>query len=177
MMLVQHNPVFTLGTGSVLDNLKFPLEDPPFEVFRVERGGEVTYHGPGQIVMYPIIDLKRYRQDIHWYLRALEEVTIMTLARFGKKAERFKGLTGVWVDGRKVAAVGVKVKRWHTMHGVAINVTTDLADFQHIVPCGISDRAVGSVSDFCADVTMEQVRDALLNSFEHVFGVTCETTE
>ncbi|CAM9929422.1 unnamed protein product, partial [Discosporangium mesarthrocarpum] len=174
VLVVQHDPTFTLGTGSTKDNLKFALEDAPFEVFRTERGGEVTYHGPGQIVLYPIINLRRYRKDIHWYLRALEETVLRTLGKLGLQAERVKGLTGVWVGGHKVAAVGVRVKRWVTMHGLALNVDPDLADFDHIVPCGISDHPVGSLRKLCCagtDVSMNHVNSLLLESFEEVFGV------
>lgn len=174
MLITQHNPVFTLGTGSTLGNLKFAPEDAPFEVVRTERGGEVTYHGPGQIVLYPILNLRRYRQDIHWYLRALEETVIRTLAKLGLRAERIEGLTGVWVEGRKVAAVGVRVKRWVTMHGLSLNVRPNLRHFEHIVPCGIGDRPVGSVEQLCQDgedTSLERVGALLIESFEEVFGL------
>ncbi|CAM9590399.1 unnamed protein product [Scytosiphon promiscuus] len=176
VLLTQHDAVFTLGTGSTLDNLRFEPSDAPFgEVVRTERGGEVTYHGPGQIVMYPIMNLRRYRQDIHWYLRALEETVIRTLAKLGVKGERLEGLTGVWVDGCKVAAVGVRVKRWVTMHGLSLNVHPNLEHFKHIVPCGIGDLPVGSLEQLCAedeDVSLSRVGRLLLESFEEVFGVS-----
>ncbi|CAM9209286.1 unnamed protein product [Sphacelaria rigidula] len=174
VLMTQHNPVFTLGTGSTRDNLKFSPEDAPFEVVRTERGGEVTYHGPGQIVLYPIMNLRRYRQDIHWYLRALEETVIRALSKLGLCGERIEGLTGVWVKGHKVAAVGVRVKRWITMHGLSLNVRPDLTHFQHIVPCGIEDRPVGSVEQLCRgdeDTSLERVGALLIESFEEVFGV------
>ncbi|CAM9311942.1 unnamed protein product [Choristocarpus tenellus] len=174
VLAVQHEPVFTLGTGSTAANLKFSPDDSPFELFRTERGGEVTYHGPGQIVLYPIVNLRRYRKDIHWYLRALEETVIRTLAKLGLQGERMKGMTGVWVQGHKVAAIGVRVKRWITMHGLAINVDPEMQDFQHIIPCGISDYPVGSLRNLCSpgtDIGMERVNSLLLKSFEEVFGV------
>eukprot|EP00904_Undaria_pinnatifida_P007640 jgi/Undpi1/4005/HiC_scaffold_16.g07373.m1 len=175
VLLTQHDAVFTLGTASTLDNLKFAPDEAPFDVVRTERGGEVTYHGPGQMVMYPILNLRRYRQDVHWYLRALEETVIRTLAKLGLRGERIKGLTGVWVEGRKVAAVGVRVKRWVTMHGLSLNVHPDLGHFQHIVPCGIGDRPVGSLEQLCAegeDIGLERVAALLLESFEEVFRVS-----
>ncbi|CAM9373421.1 unnamed protein product [Pylaiella littoralis] len=180
VLLTQHDAVLTLGTGSTLANLRFEPHDAPFgEVVRTERGGEVTYHGPGQIVMYPIMNLRRYRQDIHWYLRALEETVIRTLAKLGLKGERIKGLTGVWVEGRKVAAVGVRVRRWITMHGLSLNVRPNLDHFKHIVPCGIGDRPVGSLEHLCADgedVSVERVGRLLLESFEEVFGVSASSS-
>ncbi|CBJ27443.1 lipoyltransferase [Ectocarpus siliculosus] len=176
VLLTQHNAVFTLGTGSSLDNLRFEPDEAPFgEVVRTERGGEVTYHGPGQIVMYPIVNLRRYRKDIHWYLRALEETVIRTLAKLGLKGERIEGLTGVWVEGRKVAAVGVRVKRWITMHGLSLNVRPKLEHFRDIVPWGIEERTVSSLEFLCAegeDLSMDRVGRLLLESFEEVFGVS-----
>ena len=160
LLLLQHPPVLTLGTASTLDNVR--SDAPPFELVRTERGGEVTYHGPGQLVLYPILDLRAYRQDVHWYMRALEEVAIRTVRSVGLPAGRVEGLTGVWVDRRggsggdgltgvgeaspaKICAIGVKLSRWVTMHGLALNVETDLRDFEHIVPCGIADRPVTSM--------------------------------
>ncbi|CAM6090684.1 unnamed protein product [Calypogeia fissa] len=144
--LLQHPPVYTMGTRSSDANLRFDKENPPFEIHRTERGGEVTYHGPGQLVMYPILNLRHHKMDLHWYLRALEEVVIRTLwSAFGLQASRIDGLTGVWVGGEKVAAIGVRVSRWISYHGLALNVNTDLAPFQNIIPCGIGDRPVGSI--------------------------------
>ena len=121
-------------------------------LFRTERGGEVTYHGPGQLVMYPILNLRRFRTDLHWFLRSLEEVIIRALNEVsGLQGEREDGLTGVWVDGKKVAAIGVRATRWISYHGLALNVTTDLMPFENIVPCGIADRHVGSVAGFLGD--------------------------
>eukprot|EP00271_Cylindrocystis_brebissonii_P004820 TRINITY_DN1673_c0_g2_i1.p1 TRINITY_DN1673_c0_g2~~TRINITY_DN1673_c0_g2_i1.p1 ORF type:complete len:377 (-),score=39.32 TRINITY_DN1673_c0_g2_i1:1026-2156(-) len=139
VLLLQHPPVYTLGTRSTTDHLKFDPAAPPggAEMHRTERGGEVTYHGPGQLVLYPILDLRQQQADLHWYLRALEEVVMRTLAAFDIVGERVPGFTGVWADGRKLAAIGVRVSRWVSYHGVALNVTTNLAAFDHIVPCGL----------------------------------------
>ncbi|KAJ8538021.1 hypothetical protein K7X08_014561 [Anisodus acutangulus] len=146
LIILQHQPVYTLGTGSSEDNLHFDIKNAPFELYRTERGGEVTYHGPGQLVMYPIINLRYHKMDLHWYLRSLEEVIIRVLSSsFSMEASRIDGLTGVWVEGRKLAAIGIRVSQWVTYHGVALNVTTDLSPFQQIVPCGIRDRQVGSI--------------------------------
>ncbi|EFJ49466.1 hypothetical protein VOLCADRAFT_59336, partial [Volvox carteri f. nagariensis] len=146
LLLLQHPPVYTMGAGSTTDNLRFPPGSPPIPLFRTERGGEVTYHGPGQLVMYPILDLQALKPDLHWYLRQLEEVVIRALDLVsGLKGERLEGLTGVWVEGAKVAAIGVRAKKWVSYHGLALNVVTDLAPFSRIVPCGISDRPVTSV--------------------------------
>ncbi|XP_061370688.1 octanoyltransferase LIP2p, chloroplastic-like [Gastrolobium bilobum] len=146
LIILQHPSVFTLGTASTHDNLNFDIENPPFHIYRTERGGEVTYHGPGQLVMYPIINLRRHKMDLNWYLRTLEEVVIRVLSStFSIQASRLEGLTGVWVGNEKLAAVGIRVARWITYHGLALNVTTDLTPFKWIVPCGIRDRQVGSI--------------------------------
>ncbi|MEL6262160.1 MAG: lipoyl(octanoyl) transferase LipB [Cyanobacteria bacterium J06626_6] len=175
LLLLQHNPVYTLGQGSDKQFLRFNPNKDGHELFRVERGGEVTYHCPGQLVGYPILNLRHYRQDLHWYLRQLEEVLIRTLARYGLKAERIEGLTGVWVEGYKLAAIGIKVSRWITMHGFALNVCPDLSGFEQIVPCGIEDRAVGSMAQFLlSEVAVETVRQVLIGEFEQVFGLSLQ---
>lgn len=141
LIILQHPPVYTLGTASSEDHLK-DVKD----FYRTERGGEVTYHGPGQLVIYPILNLHYHNMDLHWYLRALEEVIIRVLSStFSIKASRHKGLTGVWVGDEKVAAIGVRASKWITYHGIAVNVTADLTPFQRIVPCGIQDHRVGSI--------------------------------
>ena len=171
LLLVEHPGVYTLGQGSTLDHLKLPPEALPYPLFRTERGGEVTHHCPGQLVGYPILDLKRHQSDLHWYLRQLDEVVIQTLARFGVKGERQPGLTGVWVGNHKLAAIGIKVSRWVTMHGFALNVCPDLGGFEAIVPCGIAEKAVGSLAQFCPGVTVGAVRPSVVASFAQVFGV------
>jgi len=171
LLLLQHPPVYTLGQGSDLRFLKFDPHSPDYELYRVERGGEVTYHCPGQLVGYPILNLKKYRTDLHWYLRALEEVLIRTLAEYGLVAERVDGMTGVWCEGCKVAAIGIKVSRWITMHGFALNVCPDLSGFEKIVPCGIANRSVGSMAQFLPGVDLESVRQVVIRQFEQVFDV------
>ncbi|KAL8160225.1 hypothetical protein V2J09_001762 [Rumex salicifolius] len=145
LIVLQHNPVYTLGTGSSEEFLNFDIRNTPFDIVRTERGGEVTYHGPGQLVMYPIINLRNHKMDLHWYLRSLEEVVIRTLLKLSIKASRLEGLTGVWVGDEKLAAIGIRVSQWITYHGLALNVSTDLSPFERIVPCGIRDRQVGSI--------------------------------
>ena len=171
LILLEHLPVYTLGTGSTLDFLKFDPQAAEFEIHRIERGGEVTYHCLGQLVGYPIMNLRYYKQDLHWYLRQLEAVIIDTLANYGLKAYRIPELTGVWLEGKKVAAIGIKVRRWITMHGFAINVCPDMGGFKRIVPCGISDRPVGSLAEFVPDLTVERVRVDVAKAFAEVFQV------
>lgn len=171
LLLLEHPPVYTLGQGASLEFLKFNPAQSDYQLCRVERGGEVTYHCPGQIVGYPILNLNRYRKDLHWYLRQLEEVLIQVLAVYGLQGERYPGLTGVWVEGRKLAAIGIKVSRWITMHGFALNVCPDLAGFQNIVPCGIADKPVGSLAEFVPDVNLAQVQAQIAIAFADVFGV------
>jgi lipoyl(octanoyl) transferase len=148
LILVEHPPVVTLGRSSKEKNL---ISTPAFlaskgvELFEVERGGDVTFHGPGQLVGYPIIDLKRHRQDLHWFLRSVEEALIRTLGEYGISGERSTGFTGVWTNGRKIASIGVHARDWVTWHGFALNVTTDLSYFDFIVPCGISGVEMTSI--------------------------------
>ena len=170
LVLLEHPPVYTLGTGSSLEFVKFDLQTE-YQLYRVERGGEVTYHCPGQIVAYPILNLRYYQQDLHWYLRQLEEVVIQVLALHHLNGERINGLTGVWLEGRKVAAIGIKVSKWITMHGFALNVCPDLSGFDRIVPCGIVDRSVGSVAEFIPNINPDLVRQQIITVFCEVFGV------
>ncbi|MGK7946849.1 MAG: lipoyl(octanoyl) transferase LipB [Microcystaceae cyanobacterium] len=172
LLLLEHPPVYTLGTGADQRFVKFDPTNSPFEIHRIERGGEVTYHCPGQIVGYPILNLRYYQQDLHWYLRQLEEVIIQVLVRYNLKGERITGLTGVWIDGIKVAAIGIKVSRWITMHGFALNVCPDLAGFRYIVPCGIEDKPVGSLAQFCPNIELNQVYQDLISAFAQVFQVS-----
>ena len=170
LLLVEHPGVYTLGQGSSLNFLKLSPENLPYPLFRIERGGEVTHHCPGQLVGYPILNLRQHQCDLHWYLRQLEAVLILTLGKFGVNADRQEGLTGVWVGDRKLAAIGIKVSRWVTMHGFALNVCPDLAGFEAIVPCGIADKTVGSLAQLCPGVTVDAVRPVLIASFTEVFN-------
>ncbi|NJM96864.1 MAG: lipoyl(octanoyl) transferase LipB [Phormidesmis sp. RL_2_1] len=171
LLLLQHPPVYTLGQGADTRFLRFVHQTCDYEVYRVERGGEVTYHCPGQLVGYPILDLKRHRTDLHWYLRQLEEVIIQTLAVYGLVGDRIAGMTGVWLEGCKVAAIGIKVSRWITMHGFALNVCPDLAGFDQIVPCGLEGKRVGSLAQFLPEISLEDVRSTIVIQFEQIFGM------
>ncbi|HVE68963.1 MAG TPA: lipoyl(octanoyl) transferase LipB [Solirubrobacteraceae bacterium] len=177
LLLVEHPPVVTLGRGSKAAHLTTPppvLAARGVDLLEIERGGDVTFHGPGQLVGYPIIDLKRHRQDLHWYLRQVEEALIRALAAFGIAAGRVAGYTGVWTagGGRKIASIGVHARDWVTWHGFALNVATDLSYFGLIVPCGITGvdmtsmaRELGQAPD------MHAVRRAVAAAFGEVFGL------
>ena len=171
LILLEHPPVYTLGTGSTVDFLKFDPQKSEFEIHRIERGGEVTYHCPGQLVGYPIMNLRYYRQDLHWYLRQLEAVIINTVANYDLKAYRVPKLTGVWLEGKKIAAIGIKVRRWITMHGFAVNVCPDMSGFEQIVPCGIADKPVASLAEFIPNITVEKIRVDVAKAFSEVFQV------
>jgi lipoate-protein ligase B len=176
LLLVEHPPVITLGRSSKEQHLLATpqlLAQRGVELFEVERGGDVTFHGPGQLVGYPIVDLKRHKRDLHWYLRQVEEALIVALAEFGIEAARNPGLTGVWTSGRKVASIGVHARDWVTWHGFALNVTTDLRYFDLMVPCGIAEVTMTSVArEVAGDApTMAQVEDAVIRAFGAVFGL------
>jgi len=180
LLLLEHLPVITLGRGSRESDLltdEAALRARGITVERVDRGGEVSYHAPGQLVGYPILNLREHGQDLHRYLRDLEEVIIRTLAVYGLPGGRVPGRTGVWVGDRKVAAIGIKVSRWVSLHGWALNITTDLAPFRRdIVPCGISDRDVTSLAELLPGDVPERadVERALLAAFAEVFQVTLD---
>ena len=175
LLLLEHPPVITLGVKSRNDRSHIiappgELESAGVEVFETGRGGDVTYHGPGQLVGYPIIDLKPDRCDVHRYVRDLEEVMIRMAGSFGIEAERIPGLTGAWVGNEKLAAIGVRIARWVTSHGFAFNVTTSLSYFNFIVPCGITDKGVTSLERLLGRaVPMAEVEDSAILSFRQVF--------
>jgi len=171
LLLLEHPPLYTLGTASSLDFLKFHLENAPYPIHRIERGGEVTHHCPGQLVGYPILNLRRYKTDLHWYLRQLEAVIMRLIKGYNLTAERIPGLTGVWIEGYKVAAIGIKVSQWITMHGFSLNVCPDLAGFAAIVPCGISDKPVGTLQQFLPQITMQEAYQDIQTAFSEVFEV------
>lgn len=176
LLLTEHPHTYTIGKAGGEDHLiadETRLRNRGITVYRIDRGGDITYHGPGQIVGYPILDLHNYYLDVHRYLRDLEEVIIQTLAEYGIQGSRVKGLTGVWVDGAKVAAIGVKVSRWVTMHGFAFNVNTDLNYFGNIIPCGIVNKPVTSMTRLLErKVDYEEVRNMLTQKFAEIFGLT-----
>ncbi len=176
LLLTEHEHVYTLGKGANDDHLLAgddELRATGAEVFHIDRGGDITYHGPGQIVGYPILDLRNHKEDLHWYLRSLEETIIRTLSQFGIEGGREEGMTGVWVKGEKIAAIGVKVSRWITMHGFALNVSTDLSRFDRIIPCGIFHKGVTSMERVTGSrVAMEEVRTAIVEAFAGVFTLS-----
>jgi lipoate-protein ligase B len=176
LLLVEHPPVVTLGRSSKSHHLlatRAALAARGVELFEVERGGDVTFHGPGQLVGYPIVDLKRHQRDLHWYLRQVEESLIRALAPFGIVGERSTGQTGVWTQGRKLASIGVHARDWVTWHGFALNVTTDLSFFNLMVPCGIAEvemTSVGREVDPSPDVGC-RMRERVAVAFAEVFGL------
>jgi len=172
LLLLEHPPVVTLGRNSHAAHL---LQPAGIEVFEVERGGDVTFHGPGQLVGYPILDLSAYKKDLHWYLRTLEHALIDALGQLDIPAERNPGYTGVWTRGKKLASIGIHVKQWVTWHGFALNVTTDLADFERIVPCGIPGVVMTSIEREQGAGSRKQLWEesvaAVVRGFENAFGV------
>ena len=193
VILCQHSPVYTLGTATTAGSGPFSRTFPDgsvleYETFNVERAGQATYHGPGQLVCYPIVDLTFFEKDINWYLRGLEQSVIDTLQRFDIPARRIvgDGLTGVWTsssDGSgkdsKIAALGIKLRRWVTMHGLSLNVKPDLRYFDNIVPCGISDesKTVATIEQFIPDITMSLVTPVFLDCFCSHFDVELSRIE
>jgi lipoyl(octanoyl) transferase len=174
LLFTEHEHVYTIGKGGDENHLlasEQELSTDGVEVFRIDRGGDITYHGPGQVVGYPILDLNGYFLDIHRYLRSLEEVMIQSLGQFGIRAGREEGMTGVWAGGEKIAAIGVRVSRWRTMHGFALNVNTDLTRFGRIIPCGIFHKGVTSMEKMLGrEIPLQEVEDSLTASFSRVFG-------
>ncbi|SED13266.1 lipoyl(octanoyl) transferase [Tenacibaculum sp. MAR_2009_124] len=179
-LFVEHPHVYTLGKSGDLSNLLLnenQLKDKGATFYKINRGGDITYHGPGQIVGYPILDLENFFTDIHKYLRLLEEAIILTLAEYGIKAERSEGETGVWLDvgtpfARKICAMGIRASRWVTMHGFALNVNADLGYFDNIIPCGIRGKAVTSMHvELGKNVDEEEVKEKILKHFKELFQV------
>ncbi len=169
LFLLEHTPVITVPRQSPPEHILATNEQlaaKGIDLCQTNRGGDVTYHGPGQLVAYPILDLNNWRKSIKWYLRTLEEVIINVLAGYEIQAERSKGLTGVWVGDAKVAALGISIRKWTTMHGVSINLVPDMSHFDCIVPCGIKDRSITSLSKLMAT---EPTMDQLMTDFEKHF--------
>ncbi|ALC96330.1 lipoyl(octanoyl) transferase LipB [Capnocytophaga sp. oral taxon 323] len=181
-LFVEHPHVYTLGKSGHIENLLIDeegLKNKGATFYKINRGGDITYHGPGQIVGYPILDLENFFTDIHKYLRSLEEVIIRTLSDYGLKGERSEGETGVWLDvgtpfARKICAMGVRCSRWVTMHGFALNVNTDLGYFDNIIPCGIRGKAVTSLNVELAKDKMDtqEVKQRILTHFKEIFEAT-----
>jgi len=171
VLLLQHESCYTLGRGASTAHLRFDPAAPPLPLHRIDRGGEVTHHAPGQLVLYPVLNLQRHGADLHRYLRTLEQVVLDLLAELDLPGERCPGRTGVWLEGRKVAALGVGARRWISQHGLALNVCCSLEGFVAIVPCGIADRPVGRLADWRADLTATALAPRLLDHFSHRFGL------
>jgi len=179
LLFLEHNPVYTLGKSGKYEHLLINEKDCAargIEYFHINRGGDITFHGPGQLVGYPILDLEKFKPDLGWFLRSLEEVIILTLAEYGLKADRSPGETGVWLDPqipgkeRKICAMGIKCSRWITMHGFAININTDLNYFNFILPCGIQNKQVTSlVKELGREILMDEVKYKVKKNFEIVF--------
>ncbi|MCF8409533.1 MAG: lipoyl(octanoyl) transferase LipB [Crocinitomicaceae bacterium] len=179
LIFCEHPHVFTLGKSGDRQHLlidQTELDEKEAQFYQINRGGDITYHGPGQLVVYPIFDLEQFFTDIHKYMRFLEEAVIRSLANFGIQGDRFAGMTGVWLEpttpkARKICAMGVKSSRWMTMHGIGFNICTDLSFFNHIVPCGIQDKAVTSVEkELNRSVSMDEITPILLKELTELFG-------
>ena len=171
LLFVEHDPVYTLGKNANHNNL-LNTHSTDVDVVQTDRGGDITWHGPGQLVGYPILDLRGYKLNVKSYMNALEDVLINTLDRYGIKATRKAGLTGVWVDDNKIAALGVKISRWITMHGFALNVQPDLSYYKGIIPCGISGYGVTSMEQILGStVEMETVKTLVSEEFNRVFSL------
>lgn len=187
LIFCEHPHVYTLGKSGDLKNLLLDekgLEEKQAKFYKINRGGDITYHGPGQIVGYPILDLDYFFTDIHKYLRLLEEAIINTLKKYGISAGRVEGLTGVWIDGdqpekaRKICAMGVRCSRWVTMHGFAFNVNSDLNYFNNIIPCGIDDKAVTSMqAELGRAVNIDEVKSILKNEIAILFNMNLKNTQ
>ncbi len=181
LLFVEHNPVYTLGKSGDINHVLIDEKDREkrgIEFFKINRGGDITFHGPGQLVGYPIFDLDNFKTDLGWYLRHLEEVIIITMAEYGLKGDRSKGETGVWIDPdisgreRKICAMGIRCSRWITMHGFAFNVNIDLDYFNHIIPCGIKNKQVTSLQkELGYAIPMSEVKQKVKENFGRVFNV------
>ncbi|MFH1213338.1 MAG: lipoyl(octanoyl) transferase LipB [Candidatus Neomarinimicrobiota bacterium] len=173
LILVEHPHVYTLGKNADARHLiasEEYLKSRGIEIFNVDRGGDITYHGPGQLVGYPIFNLKDHKESIAWYVNSVEEVLIRMLAGFDIRAVRIKGLTGIWINDKKIAAIGMRVARWVTMHGFALNVSTDLSLYSGIIPCGIATKGVTRMCDLNPAVSIEEVKAAIIKEFVKQFG-------
>ena len=168
-LMVEHEPVYTLGKNANENHL-LQSHAQSVDVFNIERGGDITFHGPGQLVGYPILDLSNYKKSISWYMRILEQIIIDTVSEFGIEAKRIEGLTGVWVGDEKIAALGVRIRRWVTMHGFSINVNTDLTFYDGIIPCGIFDHGITSMEQLlCRPQNIEKVKKVVRSKFGYYF--------
>lgn len=181
LLFVEHDPVMTLGASFQEENLLLPVDEYSkrgIQVVRTDRGGDVTYHGPRQLVVYPIFDVGRHGRDLHRWMRDLEETVIRTMAHFGLSGGRSGVNTGVWAGGRKVAAIGIKVRKWVSIHGIALNCDNDLQEFDLIVPCGIQTHGVTSLTaEAGRSITREDALPIVKGAFEEVFGLSLQEVE
>ena len=175
--LLEHLPCYTLGRGANEKNILFDLDNPPVALHRVDRGGEVTFHLPGQLVAYPVLDLRRYKTDLDWYLRQLEAVVLDVLNLLELPGEKTPGLTGLWIEGRKVAAIGVGCRRWITQHGLALNVDCDLGGFSQVIPCGLKGYQVGKLNDWLPGLKVSEVKPLMRDCLSNRFGLIWENSE
>ena len=178
LLFVEHDPVLTLGASHKESNLLLSTDEYAslgIEVVKTDRGGDVTYHGPNQLVVYPIFNLRKHGKDLHKWMRGLEEAVIQAIDYLGVKGARSSVNTGVWVDEKKIAAIGIKVRRWVSLHGIALNCDNDLSRFDVIVPCGISTHGVTSLSEACGrEVTIDEAKPLIAKAFESVFDLSFE---
>ena len=165
LLLVEHPPVFTLGKNASKQHIINNSED--VSIIQTDRGGNITFHGPGQLVCYPILDLNHYKRSITWYMRELEQLIIDVLGEYGIKASRKKGLTGTWVKDKKIAALGVRISKWVTMHGFSLNINPDLNFYKHIIPCGIKEYGVTSMAKIMGNEvpSMEEIKTKMKKRF------------
>ncbi len=174
LLLVEHPPVITIGRGGSQDNIRVSqevLKENNISVHHIERGGDVTYHGPGQLVGYPILNLKEHEQDLHWLLRSYEDVILKVLEKHGIQGKRLKEYPGVWVDDKKIAAIGVAVKKWVTYHGFAFNINPNMEHFKYIIPCGIKDRGVTSLKLILgSEPPWEEIQTEVIMAFGETFN-------
>ena len=172
LLLVEHFPVYTLGKNTPREHL-LTKESDNISIIQTDRGGDITFHGPGQLVGYPILDLNQYKRSITWYMRELEQLIIDVLKEYDINAERKKGLTGVWVKGKKIAALGVRISKWVTMHGFSLNINPDLKYYQGIIPCGITEYGVTSMANLLNDdvPNMSEIKYTLVKHFIAIFSV------
>ena len=175
LILCRHYPVITLGRSAHKDNILITdreLKNKGIEIYNIERGGDVTYHGPGQLTVYPIFDLHYFKRDIHRFLRHLEDIVINLLSDFGVKAIQYPGLTGVWVGSQKIASLGIAIKNWISFHGLSINIKADdLENFRMLKPCGMDIQMTSLESILCRDIKMENIKDNLIQKFRNRFTV------
>jgi len=175
LILVEHPHVYTLGKNANAQHLiasQDYLKSKGIEIYNVDRGGDITYHGPGQLVGYPIFNLKEHKESISWYVHTVEDVLIKMLADYGISAERIEKLTGVWVGNQKIAAIGMRVSKWVTMHGFALNVSTDLSLYDGIIPCGIVSKGITRIADLAPDIQMDQVKRDVIIKFRTLFDLS-----